>query len=203
MSSKSISLGFLRSSNSEPNKYTLSKESKNDKLFSLIILLISFSSPVSVISTEYSNEAKDAPLIISSGAFYNTSIKVITIPNSVSNIGGSVFGNSLDTLHCKGEVPPTIGTNSFGTNSNLKIYVPKGCVNKYKTNTYWSAYANNIQGEDPIVFEGGSGSSDWNVIGNWSGLPNGEISALADKDVIIRAAATIANEIEVKSYKIG
>ena len=140
--------------------------------------------------------------IISSGAFYNTSITVITIPNSVSNIGGSVFGNSLETLHCKGEVPPTIGTNSFGTNSNLKIYVPEGCVNKYKTNTYWSAYANNIQGEDPIVFVGGSGSSDWNVTSNWSGLPKGGISALADKNVIIRAAATIANEIEVNSYKI-
>lgn len=141
---------------------------------------------------------------IEANAFYNTSITEVTIPESVTNIGDYAFGNdntsSLVTLVCKRTTPPTIGENTFGNNTNLNITVPEGCVNAYKLE--WTDYAQYIQGEDPIVFEGGSGSSDWNVTSNWSGLPNGEISALADKDVIIRAAATIANEIEVKSYKI-
>ncbi len=134
---------------------------------------------------------------IGNRAFYNVQVTKIKLYNTT--IGDYAF-TSLETIECKSTTPPSIGTNSFGTNSNLKIHVPEGCVNTYKSS--WTTYANNIQGEDPIVFEGGSGSSDWNVTGNWSGLPNGEISALADKDVIIRAAATIANEIEVKSYKI-
>ncbi len=143
-------------------------------------------------------------------AFYNTSITEITIPNSVTSIGDYVFGNSLETLHCERETPPTIGDNAFGNNPDLKINVPKGCVSKYKTNTYWSAYANNIQGEDPeapIVFEYEGSMSSFR---NWSGLPEDVdnalevVSALADKDVIIKAAATIAggDKIEVKSFTI-
>lgn len=146
---------------------------------------------------------------IGSGAFYNTLITEITIHNSVTNIGDAVFGNdntsSLETLHCERETPPTIGEYAFGNNPNLKIYVPEGCVNAYKSS--WTAYANNIQGEDPIVFSHDGSMSDFR---NWSGLPKDVdsalevVSALADKDVIIRKAATIEDgaNIEVKSYKI-
>ena len=146
---------------------------------------------------------------IGSGAFYNTLITEITIPNSVTNIGGRVFGNdntsSLETLHCESVTPPTIGVNAFGNNPNLKIHVPKGCVNEYKSK--WTAYAQYIQGEDPIEFSYEGSMSDYR---NWSGLPKGVespedlVSALADKDVTIKKAATIANgdKIEVNSYKI-
>lgn len=135
-----------------------------------------------------------------------TNLTTLEIQSRIT-IGRKAFNNDcLVKVTCKSTTPPSIGTNSFGTNSNLKIYVPEGCVNIYKSDYYWSlyGYANNIQGEDPIVFVGDGGSSDWNVIGNWSGLPKGGVKALADKDVIIRSAATIAktDTIEVNSYKI-
>ena len=145
---------------------------------------------------------------IDANAFVCSNLTTVVIPSGVREIGDKAFYGStnLVKVECLSTTPPTMSQSTstryrvFYNYSDLKIYVPEGCVNTYKSS--WYTYENNIQGEDPIVFKGGSGSSDWNVTSNWSGLPNGEISALADKDVIIRAAATIANEIEVKSYKI-
>lgn len=143
---------------------------------------------------------------IDPNAFDCPNLTTVVIPSGVNDIGNNAFYKStnLVKVECLSIEPPTISQSPrypvFYNRSDLKIYVPEGCVNVYKSS--WKPYANNIQGEDPIVFVGDGGSSDWNVIGNWSGLPNGGISALADKDVIIRAAATIANEIEVNSYKI-
>ena len=145
---------------------------------------------------------------IDADAFVCSNLTTVVIPGGVREIGNRAFlgSTNLVKVECLSTTPPTMSQTTstryrvFFDNPDLKIYVPEGYVNKYKSD--WSTYANNIQGEDPIVFVGGSGSSDWNVTGNWSGLPKGGISALADKDVIIRAAATIANEIEVNSYKI-
>ena len=145
---------------------------------------------------------------IDANAFVCSNLTTVVIPSGVREIGDKAFYGStnLVKVECLSTTPPTMSQSTstryrvFYNYSDLKIYVPEGCVNTYKSS--WYTYENNIQGEDPIVFKGGSGSSDWNVTGNWSGLPKGGISALADKDVIIRAAATIANEIEVKSYKI-
>ncbi|MBO5849226.1 MAG: T9SS type A sorting domain-containing protein [Bacteroidales bacterium] len=145
---------------------------------------------------------------IDANAFVCSNLTTVVIPSGVREIGDKAFYGStnLVKVECLSTTPPTMSQSTstryrvFYNYSDLKIYVPEGCVNTYKSS--WYTYENNIQGEDPIVFKGGSGSSDWNVTGNWSGLPKGGISALADKDVIIRAAATIANEIEVNSYKI-
>ena len=145
---------------------------------------------------------------IDANAFVCSNLTTVVIPSGVREIGDKAFYGStnLVKVECLSTTPPTMSQSTstryrvFYNYSDLKIYVPEGCVNTYKST--WYTYENNIQGEDPIVFKGGSGSSDWNVTGNWSGLPKGGISALADKDVIIRAAATIANEIEVNSYKI-
>lgn len=145
---------------------------------------------------------------IDANAFVCSNLTTVVIPGGVTKIGNNAFYGStnLVKVECLSTTPPSMsqststGRRVFYNNPNLKIYVPEGCVSAYKS--AWSTYENNIQGEDPIVFVGDGGSSDWNVIGNWSGLPKGGISALADKDVIIRAAATIANEIEVNSYKI-
>lgn len=147
---------------------------------------------------------------IDANAFVCSNLTTVVIPGGVREIGNKAFyeAPNLVKVECLSTTPPTMSQSTstryrvFYNYSDLKIYVPEGCVNTYKST--WYTYENNIQGEDPIVFKGGSGSSDWNVTGNWSGLPKGGISALADKDVIIRAAATIADgdKIEVNSYKI-
>lgn len=147
---------------------------------------------------------------IDANAFVCSNLTTVVIPSGVREIGNKAFyeAPNLVKVECLSTTPPTMSQSTstryrvFYNYSDLKIYIPEGCVNTYKST--WYTYENNIQGEDPIVFKGGSGSSDWNVTGNWSGLPNGEISALADKDVIIRAAAVIPSnyEAEVKSFTI-
>ena len=93
----------------------------------------------------------------------------ITIPDSVTNIGDSVFFNckklrsvtigsgvtsmgndvffacsNLSTVTINAAVPPTLGTTAFG-NTTCKIKVPSGSVNAYKSATNWSTYASRIQ----------------------------------------------------------
>ena len=133
---------------------------------------------------------------IGNRAFYNVQVTKIKLYNTT--IGDYAF-TSLETIECKSTTPPSIGTNSFGNNSNLKIHVPEGCVNAYKFS--WTEYANNIQGEDPIVF---SSNGNWSDTDKWDGLPDGDVNKLADKDVIIKANAIIqdTNIIKVKSFKI-
>ena len=174
----------------------------NDKDFDPVTLTI----PEAI---EYGNTTYTV-VQIDANAFVCSNLTTVVIPSGVREIGNKAFyeAPNLVKVECLSTTPPTMSQSTstryrvFYNYSDLKIYVPEGCVNTYKST--WYTYENNIQGEDPIVFKGGSGSSDWNVTGNWSGLPKGGISALADKDVIIRAAATIADgdKIEVNSYKI-
>ncbi len=108
-------------------------------------------------------------------SFYNKSavryIKEITLPNSVTTIGGYWFQDAtvlvkvvvpgsvtsmsgegtfrrcpaMQSFICYAETPPTLKyTNSFSNNSCL-IYVPDDSVNAYKTASNWSSYASRIR----------------------------------------------------------
>ena len=77
------------------------------------------------------------------------SLTSITIPDSVTTIGGSVFAycSSLTSVYCKPTTPPAGGSSKFFyTASGLKIYVPVGSVEAYKSATNWSKYASDIVG---------------------------------------------------------
>lgn len=151
---------------------------------------------------------------IMASAFVCSNLTTVEIPSGVIEIGNNAFYNSTNLVEvkCLSTEPPTISKlplhSVFYNRSDLKIHVPEGRVSAYKKE--WSAYANYIQGEDPeapIVFSHNGPVSDYR---NWSGLPedvNSElevVSALADKDVIIEAAATIEKTdiIKVNSFKI-
>lgn len=144
-----------------------------------------------------------------------TNLKTLEIQSSIT-IGRKAFNNGcLVEVTCKSTTPPTIGSYTFGTNSDLKIYVPVGCVNAYKSAETWNdknyAYAQHIQGEDPIEFVGDDDEDNtdyWNSKSNWKGIDN--IDDLVNKDVIIRSAATIPSSnnnnnnfvAKVKSFTI-
>jgi hypothetical protein len=93
---------------------------------------------------------------------------VIDIPNTCQRIGDYAFADckALTKVYCRAQVPPKIepgyGLTEFdnGTNvvfkyydassqtykviSGLKIFVPRGCANAYKTDPQWKEYANYI-----------------------------------------------------------
>lgn len=80
----------------------------------------------------------------------------ITIPSTVTSIGGGAFSNatytgsgfSLTKIHVKSTTPPTLGSGAFPpTSYSYTIYVPSESVEAYQTATNWSAYASKIEAE--------------------------------------------------------
>ena len=63
-------------------------------------------------------------------------LKKITIPASVTFIGDNTFDNcqNLSVVTILAQTPPSLGNNAFyHTAENFRIYVPKDCVDAYKT----------------------------------------------------------------------
>ena len=91
---------------------------------------------------------------IGSYAFYDCSdLTRVTIPDSVNEIGDGAFCCSrLRFFYCKALNPPLLsGTGSifsFLSTDDMKIYVPRASVNKYKTASGWSDYKDIIEGYD-------------------------------------------------------
>ena len=81
-----------------------------------------------------------------------TSLTSVTIPDSVTEIGTVAFYGctSLTNVYCKPTTPPATGSGStFNNNAtDRKIYVPMASVEAYKTAAGWSGYADYIVGFD-------------------------------------------------------
>lgn len=71
----------------------------------------------------------------------------ITIPASVTSISNSSFFGceSLTSVTCLPETPPSLGVSVFAGSKNVVIYVPAASVDAYKTAQGWSEYADRIQ----------------------------------------------------------
>lgn len=82
------------------------------------------------------------------GTFFEcTELTKVNLPSTLNYIGNYCFSgcNKLDTIICNSITPPTLGPYSFfNTPVDLKIYVPDGSVESYKTATNWNTYADRI-----------------------------------------------------------
>ena len=95
----------------------------------------------------------DAPVISIVGYAFDgyTSLTSVTIPDSVTKIGGKAFNGctSLKEIYCKSTTPPTGSASMFNNNAlDRKIYVPRDSVDAYKAASWWSEYASDIEGYD-------------------------------------------------------
>ena len=92
----------------------------------------------------------DSVIYIRQSAFgLSESLEIITIGKGVTEIDASAFANcvELKTVYCRPIVPPMIGYDVFfGTNTNLRIYVPRASIEAYKRE--WSDYAAIIEPYD-------------------------------------------------------
>lgn len=74
-------------------------------------------------------------------------LETVILGESVQIISSYAFNvSNLKFVYCKSTTPPQIGSSSFNTLS--KIYVPIGCVEVYKSTSYWSKYASKIEEYD-------------------------------------------------------
>ena len=70
-----------------------------------------------------------------------TGLTSVTIPNSVTSIGGSAFSGctGLKKIYSLNPVPPVIYWDTFVA-YDVDLFVPKGCVPKYKNAEYWRLF---------------------------------------------------------------
>ena len=84
----------------------------------------------------------DGTLSITNEAFKEcANLASITIPNSVTIIGGEAFSgcSSLVDVFCYAENVPSASSNTFPSNY-LTLYVPNASIDKYKTTSPWSGF---------------------------------------------------------------
>jgi len=93
---------------------------------------------------------------IAAAAFYYTQLTSVTIPSSVTSIGGNCFVNiataNLTQIHAQGNTPPTLGTTVFTglSAAKLSIYVADlPTATAYDAAAQWTAYP--IARELPVV----------------------------------------------------
>jgi hypothetical protein len=99
----------------------------------------------------YENDFGDGEKILEHAFYKCTSLKNVTIPESITSIGADAFYGctNLVDIYFEKTTPPTLG-NSRAIPSYTTIHVPIGSGSAYKSATNWSEHARRIV-EDIII----------------------------------------------------
>ena len=87
-------------------------------------------------------------------AFYRCrGLHTITLPDKITNIGYEAFMDCflLDTLITLSENPPTLDDEVFLPNSDMVVFVPKGCETAYQNAEGWKDFEIKIIIENPVT----------------------------------------------------
>ena len=105
----------------------------------------------SILGTYY---IKKGTRIIATLAFEDcSSLKSITIPNSVTHFGSSAFTicSSLESVFCYNAIPPCLTGSVYSDDKfNATLYVPS--VTKYKADNFWNRYSKIISMGNEMIF---------------------------------------------------
>lgn len=77
-------------------------------------------------------------------ALSDCAIKELTLPSSLKTIGKMALWNchSLENIWCKAQTPPEVNDSTFSDSIfiKVKLNVPTGCTNAYKTTATWKKF---------------------------------------------------------------
>lgn len=82
-------------------------------------------------------------------AFYENPLQKLTLPSTVTSIGGNAFGNNnnLQSIICNAVTPPKLGENAFGYNASTTVKVPLQSIAAYRQANGWKNFSNYCSGE--------------------------------------------------------
>ena len=90
---------------------------------------------------------------IGDAAFYGcTYLEDMTLPSSMRKIGDNTFAlcSKLQKIHVRALVPPTIEAKTFeDVDRATPVFVPKGTLERYQADEYWSEFFNMAEYEAP------------------------------------------------------
>ena len=82
---------------------------------------------------------------IADEAFWESPVKSLKLPASVTSIGSKAFYYAnKDECYCYATTPPTLKSQSFHNGAGGKLYVPKGCSEAYKSSD-WAKFFGTIE----------------------------------------------------------
>ena len=111
---------------------------------------------VKTIETQAFNSCGLTELVIPEGVQtigYNTfgrnSLQNLTLPSTVTSIGGSAFdnNNNLQSIICNAVTPPTLDGNAFSSGITPSIKVPMASIAAYRKASGWKVFTNYYGGE--------------------------------------------------------
>ena len=82
-------------------------------------------------------------------AFERNSLQNLTLPSTITSIGGGAFGdiNNLESIICNAATPPTLGAGAFSIDINPVIKVPISSIAAYRKASGWKVFTNYYGGE--------------------------------------------------------